>query len=318
MFIIAIVGTLFLTYYSSSQYVGAVLAVAGTAPSWGAGYLGGIAYAIYLVVVGTIFGLIILKFKNKITNLLRIMEGIFLALGSSFVFMIVLGVLWGAYLASVQIFAISLAIGISLVFIKNMYPKITNLIAIIAAMGTATVIGASFGFYAIVVLMLIIAVYDYIAVYVTKHMVAMANVFQPLDLAFMIGSRREGVDSQTKEAYVSRVNLGLGDLILPAMLIAGGLFLNGGVYIVVGMTIGAVVSLVYVMYLLRVQKKAMPAIPPLFIGCMAGFFVTWTVLFGVYLPIVYLFGLGGGCLLIGAVDIMIHHMKIGRNKQVVV
>ena len=71
----------------------------------------------------------------------------------------------------------SLIFSLLLVAAYSFYPYIWfhNLVLILTLPGIAAVLGASITPYAAVILLIFMSVYDYIAVYKTKHMVKMAK-----------------------------------------------------------------------------------------------------------------------------------------------
>ena len=223
MFVAAISLTIVLSYMANNTYVNEALSTTpGQGLSFGTGLSGGVNYAIYLVVVGTIIGIITLKFRDKLNIIFRILEFIFISLGCSFVLTIIFANFL-TFISPSNIFYMALGLGISIAVLKNIIPHTRNATAIMAGAGTAVVLGLSFGFYAMLLIVAVIAVYDYVAVYITKHMVAMANAMQGAELAFMVGTSQKKVDGESKKEYVSRVHLGLGDIIFPAMVMAGAL-----------------------------------------------------------------------------------------------
>jgi presenilin-like A22 family membrane protease len=90
-----------------------------------------------------------------------------------------------------------------LVFAKNIFLR--NITSIIATAGAGALIGASIGADAIAIFIILLAIYDYIAVFKTKHMVALAKGIIDKNLAFTFAI-------PTKE---KKFELGTGDLVIP-------------------------------------------------------------------------------------------------------
>ena len=248
-------------------------------------------YVIYIVGIAIAL-VLLLKFING--NLLFVLlEGavVFLAT-SSLLFIVLSSALPNAnYL---YIVAVSSIATILLIVAKNYRPKLRNLIAITSSIGVGIIIGVN-GFNLAYLLMLFIAVYDYIAVFITKHMITLAKAVSAKNLAFLIGSSDveaipKGYSTAKDRAdfkknvkikdvkdpvlrqliehgaipVMSQVQLGTGDLALPLMLTVSAYvsFLN---YIIpVMIIVGSVCGLVFTMHLLKKYKVALPAIPPLF------------------------------------------------------
>ena len=182
----------------------------------------------------------------------------------------------------------------ALVLAKNRWPKLRNFATVIASIGIGVVIGFN-GFALAYLFMVLIAAYDYIAVFITKHMQAMARPMVERNLAFLIGSsdmemtpgsllsskEKKELDKQLRKtkvsdpqikkmiksgAYpsVSQVMLGGGDLALPLMLTVGAYISFASIFISTIIAIGSFFGLLATMWLLGKYKVPLPAIPPLF------------------------------------------------------
>lgn len=248
-------------------------------------------YLIYIIVIAAI---ILLVFKAVHGDILFILLEAFVVLfATAFLLFIILS----TALPNVNylyIGAFCAAATITLIVAKNYRPKLRNFIAITSSIGVGIVIGLN-GFNLTYLLMLFIAVYDYIAVFVTKHMIALAKAVSSRNLAFLIGSSdvevipkryttqkdradfkksvniRQVKDPVLKEQIaqgnipmLSQVQLGTGDLAIPLMLTVSSYitFLNYTIPVMI--ITGSMFGLVFTMYLLKTYKVALPAIPPLF------------------------------------------------------
>ncbi len=103
-------------------------------------------------------------------------------------------------------FAILLAVG--LVVIRIFAPQYLiwrNVSSVVATIGAGSLIGVSAGVLPVIVFLVLLAVYDYIAVFKTKHMVTMAKAVSKKNLAFTFAF-------PTKE---HQFELGTGDLVMP-------------------------------------------------------------------------------------------------------
>jgi presenilin-like A22 family membrane protease len=105
-----------------------------------------------------------------------------------------------------EAFAILLAVG--LVVIRIFAPQYLiwrNVSSVVATIGAGSLIGVSAGVLPVIVFLVLLAVYDYIAVFKTKHMVTMAKAVAKKNLAFTFAL-------PTKE---HQFELGTGDLVMP-------------------------------------------------------------------------------------------------------
>ncbi|QQR92549.1 MAG: hypothetical protein IPJ89_05385 [Candidatus Iainarchaeum archaeon] len=108
-----------------------------------------------------------------------------------------------------EAFAILLAVG--LVTIRIFAPQYLiwrNISSIVATIGAGSLIGVSAGVLPVIVFLVLLAAYDYIAVFKTKHMVTMAKAVSKKNLAFTFAL-------PTKE---HQFELGTGDLVMPLVL----------------------------------------------------------------------------------------------------
>jgi presenilin-like A22 family membrane protease len=146
----------------------------------------------------------------------------------------------------------------------------------------ASIFGISLAILPVLLLLLLLAVYDAIAVYRTKHMITLAEgvLSQRAPILFVVPRRRgysfiqEGVTIGSEEERGAFI-IGMGDLIMPSILVvsaqvflkAGGGFLSAPV---LGAMAGSVAGL---LFLLRAVGKGKPqaGLPPLNAGTIAGF-----------------------------------------------
>lgn len=246
-------------------------------------------YMIYIVAVAGLL-LLILRFYRK-PRMFTLMEGLVVLLATGFVLFAIFNTIFPSVNSTYLVVAAG-AITLVLIVAKNYLPKLRNLIAITSSIGVGILIGFN-GFYLAYFLMLLIAVYDYIAVFITKHMIAMAKEMSSRNLAFLISStdvealpkkymsrsdvseyrKREGKNTDPfmkglikSGVYpvVSQVQLGTGDLALPLMLAVSAYISFLSYFAAVMIILGAASGMVFTMYLLKRYKVALPAIPPLF------------------------------------------------------
>lgn len=158
-----------------------------------------------------------------------------------------------------------------------------NMSAVLAIAGVGGILGASLGVLPAIVLLLILSLYDIIAVFFTKHMVEMSKSIIANDMAFTLSFP---VKNRIFE-------LGTGDLVMPLIFAAAVLnapqttFINFGTVAVSTSLIkslfvcfGALSGLVVVINLVeRTKGRMLPALPPIVAGALV-FFVAGTLLFG--------------------------------------
>ncbi len=252
-------------------------------------------YVLYIIAVAIILLLIIRFYKGNIG--FSLMEAVFVILPSFIVFTLVI-----AYLAPptvtnpLYVYVPALAISTILFLVKMRYPWFRNTITIIASIGVGLALGTYFSFYFVLLFTGLIAVYDYVSVFITKHMITMAQAMSQRNMAFLVGTsdfeaipksqlnkkERSEYNAMLKKSqarknpiankimksgklpFVSQIQLGAGDLAFPLILSLStfSMFLSYTVCIVVIIASG--VGLLFTMYLLKKYQKPLPAIPPMF------------------------------------------------------
>ncbi|MBI4044575.1 MAG: hypothetical protein HY392_02605 [Candidatus Diapherotrites archaeon] len=98
--------------------------------------------------------------------------------------------------------------GIALVIFRIALPKnvwLRNAASVIAGAGAGALIGVSIGVLPVIVFIILLAAYDYIAVFKTKHMVEIAKNVAPQNMSFTYAL-------PTKE---HQFELGTGDIVIP-------------------------------------------------------------------------------------------------------
>lgn len=257
-------------------------------------------YIAYIIVVSLVLILIFRIYKGK--KLFIIFEGVVIFIASLIVFMIVFGLINDSALVTLygtpitSNFLVAAIAALVLIYLKNKRPQLRNVAAIIASVGVGLILGISFPFYMALLFMAIIAVYDFIAVFITKHMLALARVAEDNNLALLIGvDEVEALPaSRLDKSYVAeyrkekgrikfntqmhnmlgknmvpvaaRVELGTGDLAIPLMVAISAYSPGPNFVLSFFVIFGAIAGLLLTMFILRKYKRALPAIPPLFLG----------------------------------------------------
>jgi presenilin-like A22 family membrane protease len=259
-------------------------------------------YIAYIIIFSVIIIIIFKVYKGD--KLFLLLEGAVVFVASFIVFIVSISAIEGNAFANlfgnstISVLAIAAILAIGLVIAKYKMPRLRNLTAIIASVGVGLVLGLSFSFVAAMVFMVILAVYDFIAVFITKHMIALGNMAISKNLSFLVmvneveamplkslnQSQKKEYDKTKHEIakqnpgvvsnlidnnmvpFMARTALGTGDLAMPLMLAVAAYKVNLNFVLSFVIIIGGFFGLVLTMLILRKYKRALPAIPPILFG----------------------------------------------------
>ncbi|MEK6902051.1 MAG: presenilin family intramembrane aspartyl protease [archaeon] len=194
---------LYVGYNLIQQFDGTTPPIINDNPDDPINSLGLLAY----MLVGTAFILLAIKFlPDKILYwVLKGMETLALIVTSLIVLQVFV------------ILELALVLAVGLVCIRIFAPQYLiwrNISSIMATIGVGSLLGASIGVWPVIVFLIALAVYDYIAVFKTKHMVKMAKAVAKKNLSFTFAL------PTAKHQF----ELGTGDLVMP--LVFGVSILN--------------------------------------------------------------------------------------------
>jgi presenilin-like A22 family membrane protease len=163
---------------------------------------------------------------------------------------------------------------------------VIDVLGVLVSAGIASIFGISLAIVPVLVLLVLLAVYDAISVYRTKHMITLAEGVLETKAPIMVvvpkradySFRREGIDmgeGKERGAFL----MGMGDLIMPSILVVSSHVFAGApavLWVLSAPTLGAMIgSLAGLAVLLFFVNKGKPqaGLPPLNGGAIAGFLV---------------------------------------------
>lgn len=167
-----------------------------------------------------------------------------------------------------------------------------DVVALLMSVGTVAVMGISLDIWLVIVLLIVMAVYDAISVYRTRHMIDLADSVMDLKLPvmFVIPKKRSYSllketkklkeklkDKEEREAYF----LGVGDIVFPGILAVSSfhnIANNGfamGLSVLAGTLFGFAVLMTYV-----VKGKPQAGLPFLCSGAIMGYAIAGFLLLG--------------------------------------
>ncbi len=179
------------------------------------------------------------------------------------------------------------AVSVLLTALLVLYPEwfVIDSVGVLVAAGASALFGVSLAVVPTLILLILLAVYDYIAVYRTKHMIKLAEGVMDLKMPIMfVMPRRWGYsfvrakglpqEGGEREAYF----MGLGDAVMPTMLaVSANTFLAvprllGFVNVpALGSILGTLASYLILMYIVVELKKPQAGLPFLCTGSIVGF-----------------------------------------------
>lgn len=160
------------------------------------------------------------------------------------------------------------------------YPKVWlhNLVTSLALMGIGISFGLMFPVGTILILLFLLSLYDYVAVYHTKHMVQIFRglLARKVIFALILPEKFKGwlADLRKIKPGTNFLFLGTGDIVLPLTLAVSALTygLESAVFTVSGSLVGLVV--LHVLFVSQPKREPMPALPPLAMFSVFGFLLS--------------------------------------------
>jgi presenilin-like A22 family membrane protease len=246
-------------------------------------------FFVVVLLVFTAIVLLIIRLKKK--GALRI---IFLGAATLLIFYVLYPVL--LIFVINDVFALGLSmLGAALLLIlllKKPEWYMIDAVAVLIGVGAVAMIGISLDIWIVIVLLAVMAVYDALSVYRTKHMIDLADSVMDLNLPVMFvipkkrgysllvkrkGLKEKLKDREEREAYF----LGLGDVVFPGILAVAAfhsLVVNGlimAVSVLAGTLVGFFALMSYV-----VKGKPQAGLPLLCSGAVLGYVVAGFLVFG--------------------------------------
>lgn len=221
--------------------------------------------------LATVLMIIFLRFI-KGSQLFKIIFTLVIFLGSQAIFSVFIPGLFAAALAFL------------LVLFQFVTPRVWlhNLAIIFGISGIGAAFGLSFPLGAILVILFILSLYDYIAVYKTKHMVLMFRELlqRGVIFALILPTKSGGWTSDLAKAKPGAdfLFLGTGDLAMPLILVVSVAIsygLESAVFTVVGSLVGVIV--LHALFTSQSKRAPMPALPPLAFFSILGFLISMLI-----------------------------------------
>lgn len=202
-------------------------------------------YYIIMILAFTLFVLLAIKKNMKWV----ISFTIYLAIISTIYYVVLaLFVLIPSLSGFASIASVVLSIVITVLLYK--YPEwyVVDIVGVCIAAGVSALIGISLSVVPVIVLLVLLAIYDAISVYKTKHMVDMAEGIMDLKLPIMFVIPKHLKYSFLKEDFKKGEKheaffMGLGDAVMPTLLVvSANVFMTNNFYPVLGAILGTLIG----------------------------------------------------------------------------
>lgn len=234
-------------------------------PISGTQFLLNFALAISLVLIIIFFGR---KFRTQKKYLLK---GLFLlsaALGGF--------ISLGVFIGDLAILPIIILI---LLWLKKPNVLLQDILVVLAIAGAGSLLGTRMTPETVVLLLIIFSVYDYVAVFKTKHMVKMAKemIEQQAILGLVLPQKISDFKASLKQVQPGGEKffiLGGGDIVFPLMMSAS--VLPSGIVNSLVIAIFSLIGLLANFYFFTKPKKRkpIPALPLIALFCILGYLIT--------------------------------------------
>lgn len=166
-------------------------------------------------------------------------------------------------------------------WLKSSSIFIHNLCVILGISGVGAFLGLRMEPRIVIFLFLIFSVYDFIAVYKTKHMVKMAKemIEHQAIIAMVIPQKAEDFQGKLKDIRTGGkfMVLGGGDIVFPLLLstslVSQGILpaLITGIFSLFGLFLS------FLIFIRQKERKPIPALPPIALFCILGYLMVLTM-----------------------------------------
>ncbi|MGC9149977.1 MAG: presenilin family intramembrane aspartyl protease [Candidatus Micrarchaeia archaeon] len=241
-------------------------------------------WSLFLYILLTTF--ILLFFVKKTTKggfIVTALDMFVVFFASSFTFEIILSQF---FQNPIFISLFSYFLAIALILAKRKSQFLNNLATIISTSSVGLLIGLMLDFNSVLIFLTILAIYDFVAVFITKHMVALAKELSQKQTSFAVSSEQFIPKKKFKEVIVtastknppvvvSRLQLGSGDLVAPLTFGVSSFTLRYSLLQPLFVFIFATFGLFFTVFILMKYKKPLPALPPLFLFSCIGLLISF-------------------------------------------
>ncbi len=250
-------------------------------------------YYVVAIVLFTFAILYIIKKKRE-----DVVRYIFLGAVGFTVFYVILII---ALVFDTGIASLLVAVGVAAVLLYYLVKRpewyVVDATGVLMAVGTIGILGISLNILPVLILLSVLAVYDAISVYGTKHMVALADGVTQMKLPILLViPKKKGYSYLDQRPLREQLDeggereamfMGLGDIIIPGILVASAFYylsneavigIPGNLLVALGAMVGGLFGFALLMrYVLKGNPQA--GLPLLNGGTVAGYAVAYLLVF---------------------------------------
>ncbi|MCD6467772.1 MAG: hypothetical protein J7L32_00445 [Thermoplasmata archaeon] len=245
-----------------------------------------IVYFLAILLGLTIVILLIARFWNKKVIHLFILAAVALTIFSMAdpLFFLIVGEPFASALALILAFVMV----ILLVYYPEWY--VVDTCGVLISVGAIAIFGISLTIPLVVSLLVVLAVYDALSVYKTKHMIDLADTVVDLKLPVLFvipktlpysfreqvgGIKKKLEKNEERDAFF----MGVGDVVLPGILVASCYRFAGKPLVCLSIVAGILVGFFFLMILVA-KGKPQPGLPLLNTGAILGYILSSLFLYG--------------------------------------
>jgi presenilin-like A22 family membrane protease len=246
-----------------------------------------ILYIFVIIIVMTVLILVIAKYWKK--QVIQIIILFAIGYTAFFIFLSLFSLLFPDILTLL----LSVIVAVALVVTLYKYPEwyVIDLCGVIVGAGAIAIFGISLSVFLVIILLVVLAIYDAISVYKTKHMIDLADTVMDLKLPVLLvvpkiwrysliqetKSLKEKLrDDEERDAFF----IGLGDIVMPGILVVATYQnISNGLPVALSVLAGTLIGFLVLMTFV-IKGKPQAGLPLLCSGAILGYLVSSFVLFG--------------------------------------
>ncbi len=257
-------------------------------------------FALIILVTAVILLMIKLRRRRVIKHVILVAFGLTLLMVFDVLFILVFDRLSvDVNIATWASFILATIIAAALTILLYKYPEwyVVDFVGVCVAAAVAAILGISLSILPVFVLLIILAIYDAISVYKTKHMITLADaVTQERLPVLLVVPTRKGYSFLKQKSLKEQIKkkkkreavfMGLGDIAIPGVLVVsafsflgtdGAIFSFSNLLVAIGTLVGCLVGFLILMrFVLKGNPQA--GLPLLNGGSIAGYVISYMIFY---------------------------------------